>query len=339
MRKLFLVVFILLLTMYAFGQKVVELPELKKPNWFFYPIHVVDDRMIIADGLQVQFYSLNDFKLIKTFGKKGEGPNEFLGYDDGACVLTTVNADSIVVDSVGKISFYSKNGEFKKSMKTQNGNYFRSLGDNDYLLGYTVEVEDNILYGLIYLYDMEFNKIKLLSKFKEPFLQKKVNPYDYRRPLPIVYDGKLFLDRRDGSFDIFDKKGNELYIITYDYEKVPITNSHIKRTIELLKADPRINDKFEQFKSRLEFSEYFPVIKHYSISDGKIYVLTYKEKDNKSEFIVLDTKGKFLKKILFPLAQISIVEPYPYTIHKGKVYQLVENQETEMWELHITDIQ
>jgi hypothetical protein len=339
MKKLLSVIFILVLAVCAFGQKVIELPMLSKPNWFFYPIHVVEDKMVIADGLQVLFFSLDDFKLIKSFGKKGEGPHEFLGYDDGTCVLTTVNEDSIVVDSVGKIEFYSKSGEFKKSLKTQNGNYFRSLGDNDYLLGYTVEVEDNVLYGLIYLYDMEFNKVKLLSKFKEPFLQKKVNPYDYRRPLPIVYEGKLFLDRRDGTFDVFDKKGNTLYAITYDYEKIPVTDAHIKHTIELMKADPRISDKFEQFKSRLDFPKYFPIMKHYSISDGKIYVLTYKEKDNKCEFVVLDTKGKFIKKILFPLAQISFVEPYPYTIHKGKVYQLVENQKTEMWELHITDIQ
>lgn len=339
MKKLISIVFILLLTLCTFGQKVVELPDLKRPNWFFYPIHVVEDKMIVADGLQVLFFSLDDFKLIKSFGKKGEGPNEFLGYDDGFCVLATVNADSLVVDSRGKTSFYSKSGEFKKSIRTKNGNYFRSLGDNDYLVGYTVKAENSILYGYIHLYDPEFNKIKLLSKFTEPFLQKKVNPFDYRRPLPIVYEGKLFLDKKDGSFDVFDKKGNKLSTITYDYEKIPITDAHIKRTLELMKADPRISDKFEQFKSRIEFSKYFPVMKHYSISDGKIYVLTYKVKDDKSEFVVLDTKGKFLKKIMYPLAQNTLVEPYPYTIHKGKVYQLVDNQETEMWELHITDIQ
>ncbi len=339
MKKFNIIVCILLLVMSlsAFGETVVPLPDVNRPNWFFHPIFVVGEKIIIADGLRVLFYSAKDFKLLRTFGKKGEGPQEFLGYDDGVCVLPSLSPDSLVIDSIEKISFYTKDGDFKKSIKTKNANYFRSLGDDEYFVGFSVFPENNILYGGIGLYDHKFNKVKSIGKFKEPFLQIKVNPLEYRRPLPIVYDNKLFLDRPDGSFDVFDKKGNLLYTFKYDFERIPVTNAHKKLTIELLKLDPRIKDKFQQFKSRIVFDKYFPIMKHYDINDGKIYVLTYKEVDNKNEFIVLDTKGKFIKKILFPMKSVSFVEPYPYTINKGKIYQLVENDDKEIWELHISD--
>jgi hypothetical protein len=34
---------------------------------------------------------------------------------------------------------------------------------------------------------------------------------------------------------------------------------------------------------------------------------------------------------------VNPVEPSPYTIWGGKIYQIVENPETEKWELNITD--
>jgi hypothetical protein len=79
-------------------------------------------------------------------------------------------------------------------------------------------------------------------------------------------------------------------------------------------------------------------MKSYDITDDKIYVLTYYKEDNKSEFIVLDLKGNFITRIMFPLAHSIFLEPYPYTIYEGKLYQIVENQETETWEMYTTDI-
>ena len=46
--------------------------------------------------------------------------------------------------------------------------------------------------------------------------------------------------------------------------------------------------------------------------------------------------GKFVEKVLVPLVEENIFEFYPYTIHDGKVFQLIDNFETEEWELHIT---
>ena len=68
--------------------------------------------------------------------------------------------------------------------------------------------------------------------------------------------------------------------------------------------------------------------------DDKIFILTFKEKDDKAEFLILSLKGKLLQKVFLPLKKISVVDYYPYTIDDGRFFQLIENQETENWELH-----
>jgi hypothetical protein len=67
-------------------------------------------------------------------------------------------------------------------------------------------------------------------------------------------------------------------------------------------------------------------------------VLTCVEEDGKNEIIVLDLKGRFLERKLIPLVHTSFIEPSSYTISGGKIYQLVENEAKEIWQLHITDI-
>jgi hypothetical protein len=66
--------------------------------------------------------------------------------------------------------------------------------------------------------------------------------------------------------------------------------------------------------------------------------LTYTKKDGKNEFLILNLKGKYLKKFYLPIKDMD-VQFYPtYTVRDSKFYQLVENQESEEWELHITEI-
>jgi uncharacterized protein YkuJ len=55
-----------------------------------------------------------------------------------------------------------------------------------------------------------------------------------------------------------------------------------------------------------------------------------------SEFHVFNRDGKFVETVLVPLAEENIFEFYPYAIRDGKVFQLIDNFETEIWELHIT---
>jgi hypothetical protein len=80
------------------------------------------------------------------------------------------------------------------------------------------------------------------------------------------------------------------------------------------------------------------------VSGGKLYVLTFKtlsedEVDvQETEILIFDIKGKFLKKVIFPLKMMDPIMPYPFAIHEGTLYQLIEDADEEEWAVHITKI-
>jgi hypothetical protein len=75
------------------------------------------------------------------------------------------------------------------------------------------------------------------------------------------------------------------------------------------------------------------------VTGNKIYVLTFKEnKAEDDECMILDLKGKRLKRIFLPLKMSTPILPYPYMIHEGSLYQVVEDEEEEEWALHVTEI-
>ena len=68
---------------------------------------------------------------------------------------------------------------------------------------------------------------------------------------------------------------------------------------------------------------------------------TYNKKDKKTEFYVFTPTGEFLERVFLPIIgeeestyQLQSI----YEIKNGKLYQLVENEDTEEWEVHISDL-
>jgi len=66
--------------------------------------------------------------------------------------------------------------------------------------------------------------------------------------------------------------------------------------------------------------------------------LTFKRESNANEVLIFDIKGSLLKKLSLPVRAMNPEHLCPFSFYKDKFYQLVFNEETENWELHITDI-
>ncbi|UCE20753.1 MAG: hypothetical protein JSV46_00510, partial [Candidatus Aminicenantes bacterium] len=92
------------------------------------------------------------------------------------------------------------------------------------------------------------------------------------------------------------------------------------------------------FIKNLNLPKHFPAIRNFSIQDDKIYVLTFKRESNANEVLLFDIKGNLLKKVFLPIRTMNPEHLSPFSFYKDKFYQLVFNEETENWELHITDI-
>jgi hypothetical protein len=77
------------------------------------------------------------------------------------------------------------------------------------------------------------------------------------------------------------------------------------------------------------------------VDNDLLYVITNKTRNELWECIVMNLKGKELKRVFVPLPESEPYTYYPllYSIEKGKFYALMENEDTENWKLNITEIQ
>lgn len=102
----------------------------------------------------------------------------------------------------------------------------------------------------------------------------------------------------------------------------------------------RLNQMFDY-----KFKEYFPAFFSFKIDNQKIYVTTYEKKEDNYEIVVLDPEGNILERSfcfpLHPLQRISrrfVSYSNEYDIFDDNIYYLVENKDTEEWELHSAEI-
>ncbi len=329
-RKLILVLLLLLFVSLVFAEKAAVLPELLNPQI----IDIDGNRMFITEGTTIYIYSLNDFKLQKKFGKTGEGPQEFNRY-----ARIFVQPDQLIVKSSGKVSFFTRQGDFIKETKVSPGTGigFQAVGDR--YVGRKSFMEENIRYQSFNIYDSKFKKIKEIYRKEDDFQEGKGIKFLRKTFECKVYHNKIFIAGKAGlDIDVFDKNGNHLYNIQHDIEQVKLTQTHKERILDFFKTNPRTKQVYEFLKSQLKFPDYFPVVRGLTVTDEKIYVPTFNQQENKIEFLILDVKGKLLKRQFLQLHSKQPIEPYPYTIHNGKLYQLLENLDEEEWELHVSKI-
>jgi hypothetical protein len=74
------------------------------------------------------------------------------------------------------------------------------------------------------------------------------------------------------------------------------------------------------------------------VTGDKIYVVTLKEEGKQTEVLILDLKGKLLKRALITLIMDNPITTYPFTIHEGIFYQIAEAPDEEGWNLHVMEI-
>jgi hypothetical protein len=313
----------------ALAAAAVSLPRLSNPKQLL----VDNEHIYIVDFPKVFVYSLKDFSLTREFGEQGEGPKEFKQYIN--VFFQDIEPNHLVVSSLGKISFYSRNGTYIKEVKIPFGGWtFQPLGNK--FMGHTLGGTAKEGYKALNIYDSNLNKIKEICR-KEFFFDDSINKRtlfadNYRY---WTHQNKIYVRAKDDFIiEIFDSTGKPLQPIHLkQYKRVKCTEQHKKSVLDFFQQNPRIKATFEQFKNQIQFPDYFPAIYDIVIDEGKIFVLTYNRKDGKNEFFIFDTDGKYLQKKFLPIQTLNGVSPYPYYIKNGSLYQLVENEDTEQWEL------
>lgn len=345
MLSLFLV--LLLLSINSYAVKVAVLPEMNRPDNF-----VVDgDDIIINDyiSFNIIVYSLKTSELKFQIGKRGQGPGEYPHFPR----LNAVRPDSIWCSSGSKLLVYTREGKLVKEKVFPRFTKIRvtPIKNNYIAMNIHTNIKTRVTMKDLDLLDPEFEKIKDVYEVQSDsnFMTRNDTGNEEFRLLFhvfdfIPYDGKLFIvDSKKGFFiDVYGDNGNHLYSIDKKIvEPVKVTKEQKEKMLEELYNSYKYITQHKK-KSAFTFYEYYPPIRQVCIDSDKIYVTTYKEVDGKNEMIILDIKGNLLRKILLPIKSTKlykmIAEYDNFTVHKGMLYELIENEKTGNWELFKTDL-
>jgi hypothetical protein len=325
----------------TYAEKSGSITEVVNP----FIMQVEGQQMYIVEGPNIYIYTLRDFKLQKKFGKAGEGPREFRlnpTANMGNAIMD-VYPDYILINSLGKLSYFKRDGEYIKEMTTGRGfGVFIPLGNK--FLGFGSAVEDGIEYRTINIYNSklderkEFFRQKMFVQWEKGYfnLLEIVGPFFY------VCDNKIFIEKNKDSVSVFDNEGKFLHTldINKDYKKLKFTKRDKEKFMDFVHTDPIFKKFFQDMRDKMKFPEYYPGIQFFHLENNKIYIIRWtKDKDGKSEIWEFDLKGNILKKAWVPFFEKDAITPYAYSIDNGKFYQLVEDIKKEgKWDLYMTEI-
>ncbi|UCH94196.1 MAG: hypothetical protein JSV88_28535 [Candidatus Aminicenantes bacterium] len=336
------IIFLVCLFFFSFLQakdvKIVPLPELMKPGMMY----VSGDRVFITENAtaSIYIYSLKDYRLIKKFGKAGEGPKEFKisNFSVGLIVFPFMN--HLVVNSDDRISYFTREGGFVKEIKKIPFSVIYPIKDG-FVGSATAVSEKNKPVLAIHLFNSKLEKGKELYRSDVEFgpganFNMPINTFYF-----IPYKERIYLAAGKEGFviDVFDTNANKLYRIKKDYTPLKVPNSYKERTEHWFKHESPFKD-FVGTIFHVTFKDYFPAMKDIIVDSDKIYVLTYKKQKGKNEWVILDLKGKELNRVFMPIPEeLPLFALIAYDIQDNIFYSLEENIVEEVWELHMQAIE
>lgn len=289
------------------AQKTIVLPDLQKPH----QIVVDGNDLYIFDetDYSLHLYTISPFALKSKFGKKGDGPHDFKYLP-----FVYVQPESLACTDFTKTVWFSKAGEV---LEIKDYSDFTDFDLNSEMLLFPVKghflritADHENSERHVYLLDSGFNTIKEL--YEGPFIWQAELPVHYRTDTLAYKDLIFIVDTQKGFyFEIFDANGNHILTIdkSQDVEKV---SNH-------------------------------PLLHQFCVSNDKIYATTYKKKEDKTEMIILDLKGRILRRLFFPFASIQpkrgVLRYDLFSVNQEKLYEVIRNKKTDRWELLITDLE
>ncbi len=325
----FLVVFSFLS---VFAGQEIALKDLQNPE----TIAVDRNQIYITEGPCIYIYSRSDFKLIKKFGKDGQGPGEFKTISPFMPLRLNVISDQIIVKSMEKISYYRKDGTFVREFKppTNYGVTVERFGN--LYLGFSGKQDNGKLLNQLVIYDQNFSVKSVLLEAESPFqgLKKGTKLFSGNIQFQIIRDRCFVFSEDDFVIDVFDLNGKKVKRIKIDYQRVKVTSA-IKQDTEKFFQENALTRQYYEYMKPLIFPEFLPAI-WVLAGDGQfVYPVTFLREKNKQELMIIDAAGKILKKTRVAFDLKSLIEPYPFSVYDQVLYQLVEKDEDDFWRLRI----
>jgi hypothetical protein len=324
-------------------KEVAVFDDLARPS----EIHLHNGRFYVADFPSIYVYSAEDYRLIKKFGRQGEGPREFI-----RLVRLHFTDQHVIVQSEGRLTYYDHKLDYIKEQKiSQHANRGLEIIKNGFIMARNQIKEDdnagNDIQQLLELCDPEGKAVKELYRKRYYFkITQDVNAIylpEVERRAGVrfhVFDEKLFIEGEDGetgNIYVLDFNGKKRYTISHSYSKLKVTERHKQAVGEWFEMKRRRLFKILQERKQIWYPEYFPMVHYFSIFDGIIYTIPYKLEQGKCLLHKFRPDGTFIGKLPVPLVKDTIFSFSPFTIKGNTIYQLVESDDGD-WALQLIDI-
>ncbi len=341
MKRFLTIILILIpaLTIQIYSAELAELPDISRPSIFL----VNHDKAYILEDASVYIYDLKKFKLIKKFGKAGEGPKEFK-YDanDGRPLSMSFYKGKLIVNSTNKMSFFDLDGNYLSEKKIPVDRILFPVKDKYLGIGPTMDTVKKKQFLGFTLYSNDFKKadVIFLSDFEMSNTVKIFLPMTTYTYNP-VYKDKIYVNSKSDEFriEVLNSDGKPEYLIKKDYLKAKVPGNFREEALEYFRTSPKYKRAYEFVKKVLKIREYYPQIRDIQIVDDHMYVLTFKRQGELWELIKFDLKGNEKGRVFIPLTEYELISFYPvfYSVYKGKVYSLVEDEDEEAWKVLATE--
>ena len=351
MRKIIIICLVLTISIILSGKELGILSDILKPQL----LEVKNEKLYIIEGAAVYIYSAKNLKLLKKFGKKGEGPGELQVLPFLSNIIS-VHPEFLFVQGLNKIIYFTHEGKLIK--ETRKNPYILKiipLGKN------FVGVVSKLIPGK----NQEFHAVCIYNeelKEKKELLRREIFP-SAQKLLMIprsmnftVYNNKIFVENSKKGLiviEVFDADGNVIHKIEKKVEPIKVNDYYKKLSIENLKEDNLVKLQmkplggWEEFKKliNMQWPDFLPEIKDILVSENKIYLQTYKEKNNRVEYLIMDIDGKNQKSVFLPkVKEPSFINRMAgkgtrfFDIENNKFYYLYEDDENEEWIVHMEEI-
>lgn len=341
MKKYFIVILMIvsISTFIATATEIAELTEISRPSIFL----VNQNKAYILEDASVSVYDLKKFKLIKKFGKAGEGPREFK-YDanDGRPLSMSFYKGKLIVNSTNKMSFFDEDGNYLSEKKIPVDRILFPVKGKYLGIGPTMNVEKKKQYLGFTLYSRDFKStdVVFLSDFEMSNTIKILLPMTTFTYNP-VYKDKIYVNSKSDEFmiEVLNSEGKKEYVIKKDYPKIKVPGNFKEDALEYFRTSPKYKRAYEFVKKVLKVREFYPPIRDIQIVDDHIYILTFKRQGDLWELIKLDLKGNEKGRTFIQLSEYDLISFFPvfYSIYKDKIYTLVEDEDDEVWKIHVTE--
>ena len=338
MKKLVLIICLCILGMILSAEKVTVLKELVNPD----SMTIDGSNLYITQEGEVFIYDAKTFEFKKKFGKKGQGPEEIppFPFPLGGIPLMKISPlqDKLFISVMGKIMYFTKQGEFISEskypiQKIQSYLNFFPLG-SDMVCQITVREKEEFF--------ITASIVDHTFQLKKELIRKKMDLHGGKIDLfsgSIIfepYKGRIFVTGQDFSIDVFDQSGKLQNQIKYKHEPIKFNDDMKKQFDETLKY--MLKSFYDQFKIRFYYPDYLPIIFNLQFSDPYLYVFTWDHQGENRELFIFNLDGTLVKQTTIPLKMAKFILPYPFDIKDKTLFQLVDNEDTEEWELHRTPI-